>query len=260
MRYEYKYLITDFQLSSLRAKMKPFVRLDDFAAQMPSGDYTVRSIYFDSPNMHMYHSKCDHLAHRMKVRIRAYNSESETAATFLEIKRKYEGPIVKNRAKLPFHAVNRIFKGESIENFLPITNKADNVRRFFYQIHIKRLQPIVNVIYEREPYLTNVIDPENDLRITLDKNLRSVPFPLVDELFLEKNIRTVMDSTHILEVKFNHFCPNWLKPILSEMNLQKAPASKYVLCIDSHPEIRTTRRMDIYAHRKFLNRQLPISE
>jgi SPX domain protein involved in polyphosphate accumulation len=254
MRYEYKYLISDFQLSSLRAKLKPFVQLDNFASQMPTGDYTVRSIYFDSPNMEMYHSKCDHLAHRMKVRLRSYNLEIENAATFLEIKRKYEGPIVKNRAKLPFHAVVKIFRGESIENFLPITNKADNVRRFFYQIHSKRLQPVVNVIYEREPYLSIILDPENDLRITIDKNLRSVPFPLVDELYIEKNIRTVMDSTHILEVKFNNFCPNWLKPILSDMNLQKAPASKYIFCIDSHPEIKTNKRMNILAHRKFLNR------
>jgi hypothetical protein len=252
MRYEYKYLISEFQLSALRSRLFPFVRLDDFASKMPNGEYTVRSIYFDSPNMEMYHSKNDHLAHRMKVRIRSYNLESPSATTFLEIKRKYEGPILKNRAKMPFEAVLRIFKGESIDNFLPITNKADNVRRFFYQVHSKHLQPIVNVIYEREPYLSNVLDPENDLRITLDKNLRSVAFPLVNELYQEKNIRSAMDSQHILEVKFNKFCPNWLKPILSEMNLQKAPASKYVICINSHPEIKPTKRMNILANRRFL--------
>ncbi len=181
----------------------------------------------------MYQTKVDHLAHRMKVRMRGYNVGNDDSAVFLELKKKYEGPIIKNRATLSYGSVKKIFAGASVDQFLPETKRADDVRRFFYQIHSKNLRPIVNVIYEREAYVTRNLDPENDLRITLDKNLRCVPRPKLDELFVERNLAWPLDGEFILEVKFNNYCPAWAKPILASMDLQKRPASKYVLSVDA---------------------------
>lgn len=224
----------------------PFVHPDKFAAKHKDNQYTVRSIYFDTPDFQMYHTKRNHLAHRMKVRLRSYNLESEESSVFFEIKRKYEAPIVKNRATLPFSAVKAIFNGASVESFLPVTNKADNVRRFFYQIYGRKLRPVVNVVYEREVYLSNVPDPENDLRITIDKNLRSVPYPRVEELFVERDLRYPLQDEFILEVKFNKYCPVWLKPMLGEMQLRKEPASKYVLCMDAQNIIKTEKKYSAF--------------
>ena len=50
----------------------------------------------------------------------------------------------------------------------------DNARRFFYQILSRNLRPVVNVIYEREPFAGANFDPENDFRLTFDLHLRSV--------------------------------------------------------------------------------------
>ena len=241
MRYEYKYYVPVFHLATLRSMLHPFVQSDRHAALQPDNHYTVRSIYFDTPDLDMYHTKREHLAHRMKVRLRGYNEGSETAPVFFEIKRKYEGPILKNRAITPFESVKSIFQGTPVESYLPETNKADNVRRFFYQVYTRRLRPVVTCIYEREAYISNVVDPDNDLRISLDKNLRSVPFPTVSELFTERDLRYPLNDLFILEIKFNNYCPAWLKPIVSMLQLQKAPASKYVLSIDSQPMIQASR-------------------
>jgi VTC domain len=242
MRYEFKYFVPAFRLAELRGMLLPFVKPDKFAALSANHEYTVRSIYFDSADFEMYHTKRDHLAHRMKVRLRSYNLEQENGAVFFEIKRKYEGPILKNRATLPYSTVKKIFSGASLEECLPVTEKAENVRRFFYQIHRKHLQPVVTVIYEREVYLSNVTDLENDLRISMDKNLRSVPYPSIDELFIERDIQYPIQDHFILEVKFNKYCPGWLKPILAKMDLQKGPASKYVMCVDSQRRIKTDQK------------------
>ena len=253
MRFEYKYLVPNFQLPELRRMVLPFVGPDKFAARQPGCQYTVRSIYFDTPNFEMYHTKRDHQAHRMKVRLRGYNLGGDDASVFFEIKRKYEGPIVKNRATLAFSTVQKMFAGASVEAFLPELNgKADNVRRFFYQMYSRRLQSVVNVIYEREAYLSKVNDPDNDMRLTFDKNLRSVPFPTINELYSERDLQYPIAGHFILEVKFNRYCPAWIKPVLATLNLQKAPASKYVLCVDSQPSLRPDRSREMHYQSSFL--------
>jgi SPX domain protein involved in polyphosphate accumulation len=104
----------------------PFAQLDRAAHHFVEGHYTVRSIYFDTPSFEMYHTKRDHLANRQKVRLRGYNHGNKDALVFCEIKRKYEGPIVKNRAKLSYDAVQRIFNGDHLDAFLPQTIKAES--------------------------------------------------------------------------------------------------------------------------------------
>ena len=253
MRFEYKYLIHESQLSALRSALMPFVKPDKFAAKQAKGHYTVRSIYFDTRDFDMYKTKIEHLAHRLKVRLRGYDFADESTPVFCEIKRKYEGPIVKNRATLPFDAFKKIFKGASIDELLPVTDNADNIRRFFYQIHKGQLRPCINIIYEREAYESKISDPENGFRISIDKNLRSVPYPGIDELFDERDIRFATDGMMILEIKFNSYCPVWIKPILASFDLVKLPASKYVLCIDSQPGIRPDKRREIYYKSQYIH-------
>lgn len=177
MRFEYKYIVPNFRAGELRKMLMPFLQPDPFASKLPGYQYTVRSIYFDTPYLEMYHTKQDHLAHRMKVRLRSYNIEYPDADTFFEIKRKYEGPIVKNRATVSFQLAKSFFSGRPIDAALIGVKNADNIRRFFYQVHSKHLKPIVNVIYDREAYVSRVMEPSNDFRLTFDKNLRSVPLP-----------------------------------------------------------------------------------
>ncbi len=248
MRYEFKYLVPSEDYFVLRSVLLPFLRADDFAAQQPNGMYTVRSIYFDTPDFEMYHTKVDGIAHRMKVRLRGYNRGEDGSPVFMEIKRKYEGPILKNRADAPYGVVCELFKpGVVFEDYRDQIKNPDNARRFFYQILSRNLRPVVNVIYEREPYLGKNTNLENDFRLTFDLHLRSISYPSVNRLFDESQPVFAFPGFFILEVKFNQFCPDWIKPILEDLKMRKEPASKYVGTIDSNPFIKPDRYGDAFA-------------
>lgn len=251
MRFEYKYYVPNEQLDQLRSMIMPFVKQDGFA-MLTGGEYTVRSIYMDDPDFTMYHSKQAGLAHRMKVRLRGYNQGNDQSPVFMEIKRKYEGPIHKNRSTASFAFVKELFKGGAdLEPLIAQTSNPDNTRRFFYQLYRQRLKPVINVIYDREPYLGRFTGPANDVRITMDKNLRSVPYPAIDELYGDERMQFASPNHFVLEVKFNLFCPPWVKPILAALDLKKEPASKYVLCIDSQPMIKVDRPLEPLIKGKF---------
>jgi hypothetical protein len=242
MRYEYKYLVPAEHYAALRSAVQPFLRADKFAALQTGGMYTVRSIYFDTPGFEMYHTKVDGIAHRMKVRLRGYNQGGAESMVFMEIKRKYEGPILKNRSEAPFGVVCGLFKrGANFEEYLSSIKNPDNARRFFYQILSRNLSPVVNVIYEREPYLGKNLNPDNDFRLTFDLHLRSVSYPAVDRLFDETGAVYAYPGFFILEVKFNQFCPEWIKPIIEDFQLRKEPASKYVGTINANRFINPYR-------------------
>ncbi len=243
MRYEFKYLVPSENYNVLRSALLPFLKMDRFAAQQPNGMYTVRSIYFDTPGFEMYHTKIDGIAHRMKVRLRGYNLVNDSSTVFMEIKRKYEGPILKNRSDAPYGVVRELFKpGATFDDCAHQIKNPDNARRFFYQVLSRNLRPVVNVIYEREPYLGKNTNLENDFRVTFDLHLRSVGYPSVDRLYDEAGATHAFPGFFILEVKFNHFCPDWVKPILEEFQMRKEPASKYVGTINSNPFINPNRR------------------
>ena len=247
MRYEFKYLVPIEQYEALKAALLPFMTLDKFAQKQPNGLYTVRSIYFDTPGFDMYHTKIDGVAHRMKVRLRGYNTGDDNSTVFMEIKRKYEGPILKNRSDAPFGVVKKMFEGASFEDSTSNIHNPDNARRFFYQILRKNLQPVVNVIYEREPFMANTLNIDNDFRCTFDMHLRSIAYPKISSLYEEGQVRFVYPGYFILELKFNQYCPTWVKPIIEGFQLRKEPASKYVGAIDANPFINVMRRNDIFA-------------
>lgn len=247
MRFEFKYLVPMEHYEALRAMLLPFLTGDRFAMKQPNGMYTVRSIYFDTPGFEMYHTKVEGIPHRMKVRLRGYNIGDDTSMVFMEIKRKYEGPILKNRSDAPFGIIKKLFAGAAYDDCLPQIHNPDNGRRFFYQLLSQNLQPVINVIYEREPFVANTLDPENDFRCTFDMYLRSVAYPKVEDLYKEENVCFAFPGFFIVEIKFNNYCPAWVKPILEVFQLRKEPASKYVGTINSNPFINVMRRDDVFA-------------
>ncbi len=254
LRYEYKYFVPMSKLEMLRQLIGPFTRLDPYAAQQPAKEYTVRSIYFETPDFECYQTKIEGLKHRNKVRLRGYNTYDGTNVVFMEIKRKYEAPILKNRAMVHFNEFKKIAKGEAaLEDYLKnggdkIPHALDNGKRFFYNLYARKMKPVICVVYEREPYLNLQPEKENDLRITLDKNLRSRAYPTIDDLFDQSQMVSALSGYFILEVKFNKAYPVWMKPIIGVMGLHRESASKYCICIDSHNKINTNARYDTLSY------------
>jgi VTC domain len=245
MRYEYKYLIDYEQLSRIRSLMQHYVQHDSYAAKF-GGQYTVRSIYLDSPKMHMYHTKQDGLPHRLKVRLRGYNIGDDSSQVFLELKKKYQGPILKNRGQLTFGEFKDCLRGGFLPDNIDELPRSEDIRRFFFQVYSQNLRPIVNVVYEREAFKPNHNNPLNDFRLTIDKNLRGAAWPRIEELYQEDGLRYALPNFAILELKFNQFLPHWIKPVVSKLQINKEPASKYVICIDAlQDRINTARPSEL---------------
>ena len=199
----------------------PFVHPDKNAKSRDGNQYTVKSIYFDTPELHFYTEKIEGVPNRKKVRLRGYDThELSKGVVFTEIKRKYQIPIVKNRAQMTYTEALELFRQDKhISDVLQDDPKAlENANRFFYYIGKMNLKPVVLVTYDREPYQSNT---DHTIRITLDKNLRSMSFPTLDDLYVDDDLKMAMPDHFILEVKFNTYYPGWMKAIVHSLNLKQ---------------------------------------
>ena len=117
--------------------------------------------------------------------MRGYNHQWD-APVFLEIKRKDNMAVSKNRAPVLYRDVRDLLNSGDIENYVLTNNgfmKAEeDARRFLYHMYRYALCPITLICYEREAFFGK-LDPS--MRITFDKNLRSSPYPSLDDLFKE---------------------------------------------------------------------------
>lgn len=242
MRTELKYLVPADLVPTLRTQMLPFVYPDPHAKGDPIPEYIVRSIYFDTPERLYYDEKVAGLRNRKKLRIRAYDYASADSSVFLEIKRKVNMSIIKDRATLRLADVGRILRDPDIEAYVDVKRKRPRMyeaaRSFYYHMHRHGLRSSVLVVYNREP-LVGRIDP--GLRITFDKELRSWMHPTLSELFRDTELRPCLPGLVVMEVKFNGSFPFWLRPLLRAHGLRKEAVSKYVRCIDSHGAVVTER-------------------
>ena len=234
-KYEYKYRIPVEMLSELHKLINPYVEKDAYMNEGGPSGYTVRSIYFDSPQYDYYHEKESGIKVRKKIRIRGYNNQNPENTVFLEIKRKNEKQIYKNRAPVAFHNLKNFISSGNAEKYIRtdtgLNNTIEDSQRFLFHIHKSHLHPLVLVIYEREAYSGKY---DHTLRITFDKNLRSSIHPEFDNLYDERNIKYSLPSFFIFEVKFITVFPSWLKLIIKSLKLKLESTSKFSLCIDEH--------------------------
>ena len=87
LRYERKYLVKNDLLEQLRKRFIPFLVPDLNAEQNElKSEYTVRSVYFDTPEFEALSEKTEGLENRLKLRIRGYNDYFSGCEVFLEIK------------------------------------------------------------------------------------------------------------------------------------------------------------------------------
>lgn len=253
MRHEYKYIVPAEKLGTLRQLIRPFVTLDRFAEADGRGEYTVRSIYFDNSRFDFYFEKIEGIKDRKKLRIRSYDEEDPEKTVFFEIKRKFNIPIKKCRAEFSFAEACRLLRDGFAGNTEGFAPELPEAGKFLYHILSKKLRPVVLVAYEREAWLDNF---DKSLRVTFDKNLRSIAYPAIDELFTEHGMRNSLPGRFIMEVKFNRNFPVWLKPIQANLDLVKQAASKYTICIDRHDLTRNLSKSTLFVKSRWFSNNL----
>ncbi|MDP3148842.1 MAG: polyphosphate polymerase domain-containing protein [Ignavibacteria bacterium] len=232
-RLEYKYLVQENLLPKIRAIVSTYMKHDPYAEIRPHKEYTVRSIYLDTADLLCYHEKYEGYKIRNKFRIRVYNERREDSLVFLEIKRKNENFISKDRAKLYLEDLQSLIQTKNVDDYILVradgTGDFEEANKFLFHYYSKQLIPLSLVVYEREAFMGKF---GYDLRITFDKNLRGSVYPEYDDIFEEKKLKYAFPNYFILEIKFHERFPAWVPQLINKFSLQRISVSKYTNCID----------------------------
>lgn len=257
MHFEYKYLIPVSMYPKIKKAMLPFLTLDNNAIQNKSKHYTVRSLYYDTPQLQYYFEKIEGVKVRKKIRIRVYDDYFDEKIAYLEIKRKNENYISKDRSSLLFRNLDNFFETRKVEQLIICTESdgraVDNAKKFLFYLNHENLHPTSLITYEREPFVSRF---DGNLRITFDKNLRFLTNTNYYRIFEESNLQSVLKNKIIIEIKFNRSVPTWLKNIISRYDLKRTSLSKYSICLEADKKISAslnTKKVNYYILRSSKN-------
>ena len=222
LRHELKYLLSPLQVEAVRRNVLPVLSMDPNAARN-GGQYSIRSLYFDTAFDGALFEKLSGVYYRQKYRIRIYNYSDK--AIFLECKSKYGDLISKRSLKIPRDLADQLIAGDP--DGLEKTNYGllSDVSR---EMRAGLLHPTVIVDYDREAYL----HPAETVRITLDKNLHT---GLGRTDMFNPYVPTISpfdEPWTILEVKYDRILPPYIAELLSWAVPEacRSAVSKYVWC------------------------------
>ncbi|MCR5502469.1 MAG: polyphosphate polymerase domain-containing protein [Lachnospiraceae bacterium] len=215
-RREDKYHLGAQEMDLLEARVRLFFGKDPHAGD--SGSYHVSSLYFDDHQDRCFHEALRGEAFRRKYRIRIYENSFKEAK--LEIKEKLYQGTKKISSPMEKNEIKALIGGEIFG-----LNADDEARRIFYlDYETGILRPSVIVSYDRSAY---IYEPGN-VRITFDRNITaSSDF---ERFGKKKMIRSALDGSGVLEVKYDEFLPEFAARLLETGNMLRVSNSKYVLC------------------------------
>jgi hypothetical protein len=233
-------------MDRLRTDLLKYLDYDGYASRRPNKEYTVRSIYLDTLGFNCYYEKLDGLQTRKKFRIRGYNTSEENNQIFFEIKRKYDNFISKSRAGFYFHNLYEVLQNH--QNVPSLTERAaDDFEYFYFHYQLRHLEPKVLVVYEREPFECKF---GSQLRITIDKNLRSKAVDTFLQLYDSDRLLDVYRSDFVFEVKFFQVLPQWINRVLEKYDLTRLAVSKYTTSIERQGA--SIMRMNTFVRKDYL--------
>ena len=217
MRHELKYLISASAAELLRRRLPCIMQRDPHAG--PTGQYTIRSLYFDDHFGGAYYEKIDGVCDRLKYRIRCYNYD--TSFVKLECKEKH-GSLTRKRAKTVTAE-----QAAALQANTPIEGAEGLVLELQQKLRWEGLRPKVLVDYDRTPFVC----ADGNTRITLDENLRTRPFCTDLNAPWGAMIPVLEPDQVILEVKFDDFLPGQLADALKDIPKTPMAISKFALCM-----------------------------
>lgn len=189
----------------------------------------VTTVYFDTDRLDLYKRAVRSSENNLKVRLREYSYRPPREAElllpycFLELKRRTEGIVVKQRLRLAKSLAGRFLAGEDIRADLAAEDMDTDVenREKLYEemrsfLALYRMQPRSVVEYRRKVYQRE----EDDLRITFDDHL--TVYPPTTSIYEESEtlrprgewVRGRRLDKVIMEIKSPGRQPDWLENVL----------------------------------------------
>jgi hypothetical protein len=232
-RREYKYMLDERTAERVVKDISPFCRLDP----VKGDEYTIGSLYFDTPDLKLYRAQEEGRVNRFKLRVRTYPGGKGKAPVFFEIKRKVDDVILKSRGAVPPDWPKLLTgnDGEAPpESGSPEGDAA--VRSFILLARVYHCQPTMMVRYRRIAF-ESMVDPY--ARVSFDRAVACQPVhdysfatdegawrPLDDPINQD-----TPDSRACLELKFTQHVPTWMVNLVRRFDLERVSYSKYALSI-----------------------------
>jgi hypothetical protein len=230
-RFELKYRLTEELAWQVREFVAAHLELDENGVGKPDYSYPVHSLYLDSDQLFTYWATVNGNKNRFKLRIRFYNPDPSTPV-FLEIKRRVDNVIFKQRAGVHKAAVPAILAGQLPAPSELISTDASQLaaaQRFLALAQELNARPKVHVAYRREAW----VDPRGThLRVTFDRQVQAEPRGVVDFSTALVNPVSPFGRQVILELKFTNFFPLWFRELVERFDLVRTSAAKYCDAVD----------------------------
>jgi len=207
------------QYHIMRQRLKHLLKQDKHAG--PTGEYHIRSLYFDDIDNKALHEKLGGVHDREKFRIRIYNCSDKVI--HLEKKIKLNDYVTKVKERLTRDMVESIIAGDY--EVLNVPHKP-LLYEMYREMKFKLLRPAVIVDYVREAYVSEW----GNVRITFDKHLKSGMNSF--DLF-HPNLNTISAfdiPIMVLEVKYDEYLPEYIRTAIQTEGLHRQSNSKYVIC------------------------------
>lgn len=218
-RNELKFFINQHQYQIIRQRLQNLMEQDKNVG--PTGEYAIRSLYFDDIGNTALHEKLGGVRDRAKYRIRIYNKEDKVI--HFEKKIKFRDYIAKLKEPITRDVADELIAG----NYHVLSQ---STKPLLSELHDEMknnlLRAKVIVDYVREPYVC----ANGNVRITFDKELRT-GLHSVDMFDSDLHcISAIDDNLIIFEVKYDEYIPEYIRIALQLEGLTRQSASKYVMC------------------------------
>jgi hypothetical protein len=234
-RYELKYTVSEEVACAIREYVKDICTYDKHVLPGTDG-YIINTLYFDTPDLRLYHHAKIRRLNRYKTRVRYYGLQP-AEDLWTEVKYRSGNVIWKRRCRVPLEFWPKLIEPELTTLQQPIIK--DRLDTFDELVLWLGAQPTLHVRYFREPYVTEL---EDYGRITFDRRICCAPAE--DTYHLEYNEQDMIyfddafhtredDSLVVLEIKVCTSIPKWIIELIHKFNLKQRPYSKYCYGIES---------------------------
>ena len=235
-RYEYKFVVTGSQKDRFLEAARPGLDAD------PHGQdavYGISSMYFDTPCLQAYWEKLDGVAMRRKFRLRRYavlNAATPIwGAAFMEIKHRRNNTVYKERVPITESGLEAILEAPSEMARLDRHAKQNGLASRATVEAVMRaasrpgFRPASVVSYRREAWLGRV---DSRLRVTFDACCRACLPDARYSADIRAGQAIIAPNLFVMEIKFDHAIPTWIREITVAQELRLQRFSKYATSIE----------------------------
>ncbi len=211
-RHEKKYMLNRRGAAALLEALGPHIAPDE------RPQYSICSLYFDTPDFQLAQRAGRHAAYKEKLRLRSYGVPTADDTVYFELKKKLDGVTYKRRMSMTLREADAYLRaGIRPAETGQVFDEID------WLVTQNRLKPKALISYERAAY-HGTEDPS--LRLTVDSNVRYS----MDHTDLAKGgwgILLVPPDVALVEVKVAGAMPLYLTQALSAAQAYPTSFSKY---------------------------------